>query len=173
MPADRTVRAERLLLRPLVEGDLDAYHLVMSQDAVGSQLPRGRGFTIDETRALIEHWIRHWDEHGFGPWAVVEDDSDALIGHCGLQRLTESGETELLYAIGEQYWGHAFATEAAKASTRQAFGAFELDELVGFVKPDNGRSQGVMRACGFAQVGRVHQWGLDLLKFRRGPEEAP
>ena len=89
MATDGTIRTERLLLRPLVEADLDAYHLVMSQDAVGSQLPRGRGFTIDETRALIEHWLRHWSEHGFGPWAVIDDESGALMGHCGLQRLAE------------------------------------------------------------------------------------
>lgn len=173
MATDSTVRTERLLLRPLVEGDLDAYHLVMSQDAVGMQLPRGRGYTIDETDALIQHWLNHWRDHGFGPWAVVHDGSGVLMGHCGLHRLDESGETELLYATGDEFWGQGFATEAAQASTMWGFDELKLDEIVGFVKPGNARSQHVLRACGFAQVDRVHKWGLDLLKFRRGPKEKP
>lgn len=172
MPAEAELRTERLLLRPLVDSDLDAYHLVMSQDAVGEQLPRGRGCTIDETRALLQFWLEHWRDHGFGPWAVIDNDSGSLVGHCGLRRLDESGETELLYALGAEYWGHGFATEAARASTAWAFTSLGLDELVGFVKPANVRSQAVMRACGFAQVDRVHQWGLDLHKFRRGSKES-
>ncbi len=95
------------------------------------------------------------------------------MGHCGLQRLDESGETELLYVIGEEYWGRGFGTEAAKASTKHGFDVLDFDELVGFVKPDNARSRAVMVACGFVQVDRVHQWGLDLIKFRRGPKESP
>ncbi len=171
MPTDSELHTERLLLRPLVANDLDSYHLVMGQDAVGAQLPRGRGCTIEETSAILHFWLDHWNEHGFGPWAVIDEQNRGLMGHCGLRRLEETAETELLYALGAEYWGHGFATEAAKASTAWAFDALGLDELVGFVKPDNDRSQAVMRACGFVQVDRVHQWGLDLIKFRRGPKE--
>jgi RimJ/RimL family protein N-acetyltransferase len=131
MPTDSEIHTERLLLRPLVASDLDAYHLVMSQDAVGVQLPRGRGCTLEE-----------------------------------------NDETELLYALGAEYWRRGFATEAARASTAWAFDALAVDELVGFVKTDNTGSLAVMRACGFLQVDRVHQWGLDLIKFRRGPKES-
>ena len=172
MPTDSEIHTERLLLRPLVANDLDAYHQVMSQDAVGIQLPRGRGCTLEESSSILDFWLNHWDEHGFGPWAVIDERTNALMGHCGLRRLEDTDETELLYALGAEYWGRGFATEAARASTAWAFDALAVNKLVGFVKPDNDRSLAVMRACGFVQVDRVHQWGLDLIKFRRRPKES-
>jgi ribosomal-protein-alanine N-acetyltransferase len=167
MHETRTLSTDRLILRPLTLDDLFAYHLVMSQDAVGRQLPRGTGYTGDQTRALLDFWIDHWTQFAFGPWAVIEASTSTLIGHCGLRHLEETDETELLYALGQSSWGRGYATEAARASTSWAFDVLGVRRLSGFVKPDNAGSRAVMRHCGFVEVGLVQQWGLDLVKYRK------
>ena len=50
------METDRLLLRPFAAGDLPAYRLLMGQDEVGEQLPRGRGFTAEETDRLAQFW---------------------------------------------------------------------------------------------------------------------
>lgn len=167
MQRPSTVVTERLLLRPLRQEDLFAYHLVMSQDAVGRQLPRGAGYSADQTQALLDFWLDHWTRFDFGPWAVVETATSRLIGHCGLRHHEETDETELLYALGRGSWGRGLGSEAARASVAWAFGDLRLPTLVGYVKPDNERSRAVLLGCGFAEIDRVQQWGLDLVKYRK------
>ncbi|MBK9739925.1 MAG: GNAT family N-acetyltransferase [Actinobacteria bacterium] len=165
------METDRLLLRPFAAGDLPAYRLLMGQDEVGEQLPRGRGFTAEETDRLAQFWSDHWTQHGYGPFAVVERSSGTLLGHCGLKAVEETGEVELLYALGREHWGEGFATEAARACVAWADMVLDLPWLVGFVKPDNVRSIAVLTRAGFAPADQVHLWGLDLIRYRRPRED--
>ena len=133
MPQASTVVTDRLLLRPLRQEDLFAYHLVMSQDAVGRQLPRGAGYSADQTQALLDFWLDHWTRFDFGPWAVVETATSRLIGHCGLRHHEETSETELLYALGRGSWGRGFGSEAARASVAWGLGDHPRPPRVGVV----------------------------------------
>ena len=56
---ERRIETDRLLLRKFGAADLDEYFLVMSQDEVGGQLPKGRGFTLEETTAMVGRCIEH------------------------------------------------------------------------------------------------------------------
>jgi RimJ/RimL family protein N-acetyltransferase len=38
----------------------------------------------EESEAQVGRFVRHWDERGFGLWAVEEKASGAFIGFVGL-----------------------------------------------------------------------------------------
>jgi len=97
---------------------------------------------------LIDHYRNHWQQFGFGPWAVVDRANGELIGQCGLRHAPESDEIELLYAIDRPAWGRGFATEAARAALAYGFGTMGLARVVGFVHPDNLASQRVLEKVG-------------------------
>lgn len=161
------IETGRLRLRHFRESDLDDYHKVMSQDEVGGQLPKGRGFTLEETTKMLHRCIDGWKNNDFGVWAVVDRETGTLVGHCGLNTVTELGQVEVMYALGKEYWGRGFATEAARASVDWGFVELELDEIIGLAKVDNPASQRVLVKCGLEEVDRLHLWGLDLMKFER------
>ena len=39
----------------------------------------------EKSEAQVGRFVRHWDERGFGLWAVEEKASGAIIGFVGLQ----------------------------------------------------------------------------------------
>jgi putative acetyltransferase len=52
------------------------------------------------------------------------------------------------YAIGEDYWGKGFATEAVLAVLRFGFEELGLDLISAYCYPFNKRSQRVFEKCG-------------------------
>ena len=66
--------------------------------------------------ATIAAFREAWERDGYGPWAVVERASGRLVGHLGLRRLSESGETELLFLIDPDAQGRGYATEGGRAA---------------------------------------------------------
>lgn len=59
------------------------------------------------------------------------------------------------YAIGQEYWGNGFTTEAARALLNFAFKELKLDLVSAYCYPYNERSKGVLKKCGFNYEGRL------------------
>jgi ribosomal-protein-alanine N-acetyltransferase len=130
----------------------------------------------DETERRLLSYIRHWQRHGFGLWAVAEKNgalieptiatrqhqpphrllpatSEAstdpeLIGFCGLQFVHKSSEIEVGFRFAKRCWGRGLATEAAQASVRYGFERLALDRIIGLTHPDNTASQRVLEKAG-------------------------
>jgi RimJ/RimL family protein N-acetyltransferase len=66
------IETERLVLRRLAEHDLDAFAEIFAKDPVMKFSAYGRGLTRFESSEMLERLMGHWDEHGFGHWAVVQ-----------------------------------------------------------------------------------------------------
>ena len=87
------------------------------------------------------------------------------IGMCSVD-LREDG-LELGYWLGVAYWGHGFATEAARALIDHAFGDLEHDTLISGARVNNPASRRVLEKCGF-------QWtGVRLSRIRAINSAAP
>ena len=89
----------------------------------------------------------------------------APIGVCSVD-LREDG-LELGYWLGVAYWGHGFATEAARALIDHAFGDLEHETLISGARVNNPASRRVLEKCGF-------QWtGVRLSRIRAINSAAP
>jgi ribosomal-protein-alanine N-acetyltransferase len=91
---------------------------------------------------------RHWREHGFGLWAVLDKSDGRFAGWCGVGYLHELDDVELGYTIARRLWGRGLATEAVERVLRYAFEGLALPRVVGVALAGNVASQRVMLKAG-------------------------
>jgi RimJ/RimL family protein N-acetyltransferase len=120
-------------------------------------------------KAFIGRERAHWREHSFGRWFFRDLESGTFAGWGGIRRAEFEGETvvELVYSLAPEHWGRGSATEIGKLATQLGFENLGLTEVVGFVLPENARSQAVMMRCGFEHEREIERSGLPHLLYRR------
>lgn len=160
-----TILTPSLALRPFTEADAKPLHRVMGVPGVMDYFPRQDAPSLDRVQKLVSGQLKHWDEHGYGWWAVALRTSSELIGWAGLQFLPETNETEVAYLLGKDYWGQGLATEAARASVCFGFEGWDLPFIVGIVHPENVGSQRVLEKAGMTFVERSVYFGMDCLRY--------
>jgi ribosomal-protein-alanine N-acetyltransferase len=157
------IETARLTLRQFTLADVDDYYRqIWSQPDVTRYLPGGQPRPKGRTVVIINSFLDHWQRHGFGLWAAIYRDAAELIGHCGLQIVQETGEVEVAYAFGKDYWGRGIASEAAGASLRFGFEELELGHVIALAVPENIGSRRVMEKNGMHYEKIVHLFGADL-----------
>lgn len=139
---------ERLLLRGLEESDLSAYASMCADAEVRRYLGDGRALERPAAWREIAILLGHWDLRGFGQWAVVERASGELVGRAGLWQPEGWPGMEVGWVLGRPYWGHGYATEAARAAVDHAFQTLGTRRLISLIRPDNGRSIRVAERLG-------------------------
>ncbi len=162
---DCDIYTERLYMRKLRNDDVDSYYEIMKKDEVGTWLGISRGKTYDETKLSIDKFSKHWEEKGYGVWAIIDKQSGELLGHCGLNFLKETKEVEILYAFDPKFWGNGYATECAIKALQYGFEKAKLDRIIGLVKPHNIRSSNVIKKIGLKLVGTKEYFGLKLVCY--------
>jgi RimJ/RimL family protein N-acetyltransferase len=95
--------------------------------------------------------LRHWNEFGYGPWAVLDDTSETYLGRIGLRQTTVEGipEVELAWTIDPDRHGEGLATAAARAALELA-SEKGLREVVALALPNNFASRAVAEKIGLA-----------------------
>jgi RimJ/RimL family protein N-acetyltransferase len=160
---------ERLLARAPAPSDETAYLTLFTTPAIGAWLRPAplAAFTIAEIREMLGADRRHWAEHGYGPWALIERRSGAFLGRGGLRETVVDGEpaVELPWAIDPGHQDRGLATEAALAAIEWAR-ALGLAEVVALTTPDNAASRRVAEKAGLTLDGEVWHHGLDHLAYR-------
>jgi RimJ/RimL family protein N-acetyltransferase len=162
-----TVETARLLLRPFAADDVDAVAFYADPDVMRF-IPRGAWKRADLPSvfvAMVERRAQQWAARSYGMWAIVFKENGAVIGHCGLQPLEDSGEIEVFYLLDKPYWGRGIAVEAAVASIGFGFEHAGLKRIVAVAMKENAASQRVMQKAGMRFAGPARQYGLDLIKY--------
>ncbi|HWC47853.1 MAG TPA: GNAT family N-acetyltransferase [Solirubrobacterales bacterium] len=169
MPAGERQTA-RLLARPPTADDRALYHAHFTRPEIESwlrpsPLPPFTAQVIDE---LVEGDQVHWQDHGFGPWVLIEKETGAFCGRGGLAWTTVEGiaEVELPWSIEPDFHGQGLATEAAIAACEHARD-LELEQVVALILPANLPSQRVAEKAGFDQDAEIVHAGLPHLLFRQ------
>jgi RimJ/RimL family protein N-acetyltransferase len=160
---------ERLLARKPEPSDLDGYIAVLLDPEVEVRLRAVEAPPMDETvvAGRLAADEGHWEEHGFGPWTLIEQEGGLMVGRGGLQWTgLEAGRVvELPWAIASRQWNRGFATEAARAALAWA-GELELREAVALITPANQPSRRVAEKIGMRQEGQTVHAGLPHLIYR-------
>jgi len=144
-----SVRTPRLLLTRPREADFDDFVRLFADPAVTATLAGVR--SRDETRVLFDRYVAHWEQHGFGLWALRDAVTGAFVGRGGLKALAieSRDEVEVGYALMAAYWGRGLATELARESVRIGFEVLARPDLICFTLPTNRASRRVMEKAGF------------------------
>jgi RimJ/RimL family protein N-acetyltransferase len=154
MTACPTLVTERLVLRPLVESDLDSYTDMFRTREVRVSLHLSEAFTRRDGWLAMAQWRGQWELRGSGQWAVVERSSGEFVGRAGLHRpeLHDWPGLEVGWVLHPSHWGKGYATEAGARSMAYAFDVIGADEVFSIILPENQRSQAVARRLGLTLI---------------------
>jgi RimJ/RimL family protein N-acetyltransferase len=145
-----TLQTERLVLRRWRYDDV-------AQLAVFNADPDVMRFyvstnTLEQTANLVERFEDHFEEHGFGIWALEARQGGPLLGFTGLTNVPIEADftpaVEIAWRLGKEHWGNGYATEAARASLAFGFAELGLEEIVAMAVPANIASLAVMERIG-------------------------
>ncbi|MCC0768245.1 MULTISPECIES: GNAT family N-acetyltransferase [Bacillus] len=161
----KVIHTKRLLMRkPLIE-DTDQFYSIIKEDAVGKWLAKSSGMSKGEAKDYIMQLISHWEKYDFGVWLLVNRNTGELLGHCGLRKIDETGEIEIMYVLDPEYWGNGYASEAAKASIQYAKEMMNVKRIIARVKVANENSKKLLRNLGFTYTHDVDHSGRLLSYF--------
>ena len=166
MPAaDLILETERLLLRRLQPGDVDAIFAVLGDPVAMQYYPRT--FDRKDAEQWVERNLRRYAEHGHGLYAVVLKASGEMIGDCGLvtQQIEGRAELEVGYHLHRDQWGHGYATEAARACMDHAFRELTVAKVISLIRPENLPSRRVAERNGMRVERQVMHSGLLHLMY--------
>ncbi|GAB4008617.1 GNAT family N-acetyltransferase [Glycomyces albus] len=148
------IETERLVLRPTTEADVEPLTELNADPEVMRYIGDGGPRTPQKTREGVEKSMRHWDEHGWGIFAVEIAETGEMIGIAPLavpEFLPEIlPAVEVGWRIKRARWGRGYAPEAARAAIAHAFGEIGLERLVSCIHRDNAASRRVAEKLGMA-----------------------
>ena len=160
-----TLSTARLTLRPLTEADAPALLQLLSTRDVLRYFPNPAPPDRARVDRIISHHLSQWAERGLGWWAVELHARPGIIGCAGLEFLPETGETEVAYLLGRDYWGQGLATEAARAALHFGFETLGLQTIIGLVHPENQASSHVLEKLGLTFVDRSNYFGMEMNRY--------
>lgn len=144
-----SLETSRLLLRPLVVSDAERLFAIYA-DPETVRYWNGPDTSLQASIGRIERMQAHWDELGYGDWALVDKKTEVLIGFCGVHRIQGLEEANLGFLIDRRFWGRGLATEASFAALRFGFEEAGLDQVVGTTAPGNAGAITVLERCGLS-----------------------
>jgi len=145
------IRTERLVVRRWTDADLEPF-AAMNADPVVMEHMQGL-MSAEASDAFANRIEAHWEEHGWGLWAVEVPDVAPFVGYVGLwpAHYVADGMVEVGWRLASAHWGHGYATEAAREALRFGFEEVGLEEIVSFTVPQNIRSRRVMERIGLVR----------------------
>ncbi|MGZ0713667.1 GNAT family N-acetyltransferase [Pseudomonas palleroniana] len=120
--------------------------------------PAGPMKDLVEAQDLLSRWIRHWDKHSYGTWAIARAAApEHVIGFGGISIHDYLAEqrVNLGYRFAVEAWGKGYATQLGRDSLKYAFEALCLPEVFGLVRPDHFASIRVLEKIGMQLFERL------------------
>ena len=179
------LETDRLLLRPLAQGDWD---LVLEMFTDPEVMKFVAAVSSEEAlAALMKVAIRRGARGRVGVWCVLQRETGEKLGTAVLLPLPiEESDTdwsllqedrypdadiEVGYMLRRSAWGKGYATEACRRLVQFAFEETELDEIVAVTDPRNAVSQKVLRKCGLRDEGLRRAYADECSAFRMSRQQ--
>lgn len=172
----KILETDRLILRHLVQDDLDCLYALYRDPEIMRYFPEGT-LTYAETKEELEWFMNGHPRHPeLGLWATIYKETGQFIGRCGLLPWVIDGspEVEVAYLLEKAFWRRGFGSEAALAIRDYAFERLGLSRLVCMITPGNLASIGVAQRTGMAfEKEGVDDKGPYLLYAMSKPASSP
>ena len=153
-----SIPSNRLVLRQLVQSDVDSLYAVFSDPRVmqyWSRLP------MTERQEALELFLsieKGRLAHEFFQWGIARQSDDIVIGTCTLFRIDQNNRrAELGYALGSAHWKQGLMNEALQGLLKFAFDSLNLHRLEADVDPRNAPSISSLHRLGFQKEGYLRE----------------
>ncbi|MHC8319829.1 GNAT family N-acetyltransferase [Pseudomonas sp. GB2N2] len=148
----------RLLLKPPRAEDLASLFAIYGDPATNQFNPAGPLTAIEQAEALLRDWLRHWQVHGFGWWALSTLTApNDVIGFGGIA-LHKYGDVERLnvgYRFAVSAWGQGYATELGRAALEYGFDELNMPQVFALVRPAHVASIRVLEKIGLQRFSEL------------------
>ncbi len=136
---------ERLILRPLNEGDFAGLHELYGNPVMMRYIT-GAVRTAEETAIRLQAHIADHEQYGFGLCAAILKSSGEMIGRCGAEPVVEMDglEGDLAWMFKRPFWGKKLATEFGTGMVAYAAANLAPIRLFATADPENIASIRVM-----------------------------
>ncbi len=142
------IRTARLMLRRWRSDDIAPFARI-NADAEVARYLSGRPMSRRETADFVKRIRRHWDNWGYGLWAVEHLADGQLIGFIGLSHHRwYPDEVEVGWRLDSRYWSRGLATEGAAVALRHGFAKIGLSRVISIIHRDNVASRRVAEKIG-------------------------
>ncbi|MCF6282706.1 MAG: GNAT family N-acetyltransferase [Candidatus Polarisedimenticolaceae bacterium] len=162
------MQTPRLILRNFRADDVDDLATILSDPLVMKFSSKGP-LSKEETLSFINWCIGSYEKYGYGSWAVVDRETNVLIGLCGLSHTEIDGEDEVQigYRLSQCTWGKGLATEAGREVLRLGFEKHKLSSIISIVSLEHNASIGVSEKIGFSDYSVDCYCGWDVRIYRK------
>ena len=180
-----TLRTDRLLLRPLIDGDTDDVFAMRSNAYVMRYWDAPPWTERGQAERFIAACWRMAEEGSGVRLAIDRAVDETFIGWCGVTRWNpEYRSASMGYCLDEDAWGHGYATEAGRSLLRWAFDTLDLNRVQAEVDTRNQASARVLEKLGFRREGTLREdcivdgvvsdsWVYGLIRRQWGPSVEP
>ena len=146
------LRTKRLLLRPMVKGDLDDFYEYCSQPEVGPKA----GWLPHQSKKESYKIMKKIFLNQESVWGIIFPEKNKLIGTIGLvPDISRNFPNSRMigYSLSKTYWGNGYMTESVLAVLYYGFSVMGLDLISANCYPDNPASKRVLEKSGFYYEG--------------------
>ncbi|MGB9097450.1 GNAT family N-acetyltransferase [Erwinia sp.] len=156
--------SQRLTLRPVTPEDAKDLFAIYGDPATNLFNPAGPFPNQTYADQTLDKWIAHWQQHGFGYWALTLTGSDEVVGFGGLtvRQVNQQDFINLGYRFATVAWGKGLATEFATWAIDFGFQQLAMTEISATVRENHLASQKVLSKAGMQCTGMI----LDVEGFQ-------
>ncbi|MFC5381646.1 GNAT family N-acetyltransferase [Aquipuribacter nitratireducens] len=152
-------RARSIGFARLTELPLEDVRALLNEPRNHRHMPLATVFSEEDTARWVHDKDVQWEQHGFGPEAVLVDGG--LAGWGGFQR--EDAGADLSLVLAPRFWGHG--AEVARRFVDRGFGELGLEEIVVSL-PFSRSPARALAPYGFRDQGTVTHGSVTFRLFR-------
>jgi [ribosomal protein S5]-alanine N-acetyltransferase len=161
-------RTPRLPIRPLIMDDVAHWQLFMSDYESVKLFPTFVTEAPNSAQLWIEKSMERYVNNTFGLMALIDTETNAFVGQCGLLTKEVEGkpEIEIGYSLMPNSTGKGYATEAAQYFKQLGFEQYNIPSLISIIHVDNIASQKVAERNGMLRGTITNYFGIDAYVYR-------
>ena len=151
------LETERLLIREFKPSDHKSIHEYSGNPHVVKYMPFDSN-TLEQAKAFLEQAMNKQSNENRTDFelAIVLKNDNKLIGGCRINKET-SIMAHIGYMLNQDYWGHGYATEVAKALVAYGFTEMDVHRIYATCVPENTASWRVLEKAGLVREGRLRE----------------
>lgn len=151
----------RLVLRRFTVEDTEAMYRNWASDPEATRYLTWPCHPSPEaTTALLEDWVRQYEDGSVFSWAIQSKETGEPIGSIAVVKLEERVDAaEIGYCLGRAFWGQGLMTEALRAVMAFLFDKGEIRRITARHDARNPASGRVMQKAGMRYEGTLRQAG--------------
>ena len=159
-------KTQRLLLKPILESELNTLHSILIDPYVRKYLCDGKVFSLQQAEEMLIESQKLFDKKRFGLWFIETKNEQEVIGFVGLWYFFDENQPQLAYALLPKATKKGYATEAATKILDYCFNELGYEYLVASSDQTNQESHKVAERLGMKKVEERIVNGSPILFFR-------